>query len=187
MLATYSFLPIIQAFVRSSDVQVELSDISVAGRVIANFPENLTKEQRIPDELANLGKLTLKPECNIIKLPNVSASIPQLKECITELQSQGYKVPSYPEAPKDAAEKEIQERYKKILGSAVNPVLREGNSDRRAAKSVKDYAKKASAQDGKMEIRLCYSCCKHDAWGFLWQREVIHSQESLQRQNRAHS
>jgi len=149
MLATYSFLPIIQAFVRSSDVQVELSDISVAGRVIANFPENLTKEQRIPDELANLGKLTLKPECNIIKLPNVSASIPQLKECITELQSQGYKVPSYPEAPKDAAEKEIQERYKKILGSAVNPVLREGNSDRRAAKSVKDYAKKHPHRMGK--------------------------------------
>jgi isocitrate dehydrogenase len=149
MLATYSFLPIIQSFVKSSDVQVELSDISVSGRVIANFPEHLTKEQKIPDELAILGQLTLKPECNIIKLPNVSASIPQLKECISELQSQGYKVPNYPEAPKDDAEKEIQNRYKKILGSAVNPVLREGNSDRRAAKAVKEYAQKHPHRMGK--------------------------------------
>merc|ERR1719158_1134225 len=149
MLATYSFLPIIQAFVRSSDVQVELSDISVSGRVIANFPENLTKEQKIPDELALLGQLTLKPECNIIKLPNVSASIPQLKECISELQSQGYKIPDYPEAPKNEAEKEIQNRYKKVLGSAVNPVLREGNSDRRAAKAVKEYAQKHPHRMGK--------------------------------------
>jgi len=149
MLATYSFLPIIQAFVKSSDVQVELSDISVSGRVIANFPENLTEQQKMRDELSILGELTQKPEANIIKLPNVSASIPQLKECISELQSQGYKVPNYPEAPKDEAEKEIQERYKKILGSAVNPVLREGNSDRRAAKSVKDYAKKHPHRMGK--------------------------------------
>merc|ERR1719310_2032877 len=149
MLATYSFLPIIQAFVKSSDVQVELSDISVSGRVIANFSENLTDEQKMRDELTCLGELTQKPEANIIKLPNVSASIPQLKECIAELQAQGYKVPNYPEAPKDEAEKEIQERYKKILGSAVNPVLREGNSDRRAAKSVKDYAKKHPHRMGK--------------------------------------
>merc|ERR1719473_591351 len=99
MLATYSFLPIIQAFVGSSNVQVELSDISVSGRVIANFPEYLTEEQKMPDELALLGQLTLKPECNIIKLPNISASIPQLKECIAELQSQGYNIPNYPEAP----------------------------------------------------------------------------------------
>ena len=104
MLATYSFLPIIQAFVRSSDVQVELSDISVAGRVIANFPENLTKEQRIPDELANLGKLTLKPEWNIIKLPNISASIPQLVATIKELQGKGYALPDYPEEPKNEKE-----------------------------------------------------------------------------------
>jgi len=149
MLATYSFLPIIQAFVRSSDVQVELSDISVAGRVIANFSEYLTEEQKIPDELAILGELTLKPECNIIKLPNISASIPQLKECIAELQKQGYQVPNYPEVPKDDTEKDIQNRYKKVLGSAVNPVLREGNSDRRAAKAVKDYAKKHPHRMGK--------------------------------------
>jgi len=149
MLATYSFLPIIQAFVKSSDVQVELSDISVSGRVIANFPENLTEEQKMSDELALLGQLTLKPECNIIKLPNISASIPQLKECISELQSQGYKIPDYPEAPKDDAEKEIQNRYKKVLGSAVNPVLREGNSDRRAAKAVKEYAQKHPHRMGK--------------------------------------
>eukprot|EP00746_Dinoflagellata_sp_MGD_P157620 gnl/MRDRNA2_/MRDRNA2_86265_c0_seq3.p1 gnl/MRDRNA2_/MRDRNA2_86265_c0~~gnl/MRDRNA2_/MRDRNA2_86265_c0_seq3.p1 ORF type:complete len:783 (-),score=189.02 gnl/MRDRNA2_/MRDRNA2_86265_c0_seq3:453-2780(-) len=149
MLATYSFLPIIQAFVKSSDVGVALSDISVAGRVIANFPDYLTEEQKIPDELAILGELTLKPECNIIKLPNISASIPQLKECIAELQSQGYKVPNYPEAPKTDEEKEIQNRYKKILGSAVNPVLREGNSDRRAAKAVKEYAQKHPHRMGK--------------------------------------
>eukprot|EP00746_Dinoflagellata_sp_MGD_P157626 gnl/MRDRNA2_/MRDRNA2_86265_c0_seq9.p1 gnl/MRDRNA2_/MRDRNA2_86265_c0~~gnl/MRDRNA2_/MRDRNA2_86265_c0_seq9.p1 ORF type:complete len:797 (-),score=185.07 gnl/MRDRNA2_/MRDRNA2_86265_c0_seq9:339-2654(-) len=149
MLATYSFLPIIQAFVKSSDVQVELSDISVAGRVIASFPESLTKDQKIADELAILGKLTLKPECNIIKLPNISASIPQLKECIAELQSHGYKVPDYPETPKTDAEKEIQEKYKKVLGSAVNPVLREGNSDRRAAKAVKEYAQKHPHRMGK--------------------------------------
>jgi isocitrate dehydrogenase len=151
MLATYSFLPIIQAFVKSSNVDVELSDISVAGRVIANFPENLTKEQKIPDELAILGKLTLEPQCNIIKLPNISASIPQLKECISELQSHGYKVPNYPEDPKTQAEKDIQEKYKKILGSAVNPVLREGNSDRRAAKSVKEYAQKHPHRMGKWQ------------------------------------
>jgi len=149
MLATYSFLPIIQAFVRSSDVQVELSDISVSGRVIANFSEYLTEAQKMPDELALLGQLTLKPECNIIKLPNVSASIPQLKECIKELQSHGYQVPDYPEAPKNDAEKAIQEKYKKILGSAVNPVLREGNSDRRAAKAVKEYAQKHPHRMGK--------------------------------------
>jgi len=151
MLATYSFLPIIQSFVSSSDVQVELSDISVAGRVIANFPEFLTEEQKMRDELAALGELTLKPECNIIKLPNISASIPQLKECIAELQSQGYKVPNYPEAPKNEAESEYLARYKKILGSAVNPVLREGNSDRRAAKSVKEYAQKHPHRMGKWE------------------------------------
>jgi len=149
MLATYSFLPIIQAFVKSSDVQVDLSDISVSGRVIAHFPENLTAEQKMDDELAKLGELTQKPEANIIKLPNVSASIPQLKECIAELQSQGYKIPEYPEEAKDDAEKDVQNRYKKLLGSAVNPVLREGNSDRRAAKAVKDYAKKHPHRMGK--------------------------------------
>jgi len=141
-LATYSLLPIIKAFTGAAGIEVETRDISLAGRIIANFPENLTEAQRIPDELTALGELTLKPEANIIKLPNISASIPQLKAAIKELQEKGYKVPDYPEDPKTDAEKEIKARYAKVLGSAVNPVLREGNSDRRAAASVKNYAKK---------------------------------------------
>jgi len=141
-LATYSLLPIIQAFTKGTGVAVETRDISLAGRIIANFPEYLTESQRIPDYLTQLGELTQKIEANIIKLPNISASVPQLKEAIKELQSQGYKLPDYPEEPKNAAEKEIQERYSKCLGSAVNPVLREGNSDRRAPLAVKEYARK---------------------------------------------
>ncbi|HEY5973395.1 MAG TPA: NADP-dependent isocitrate dehydrogenase, partial [Geobacteraceae bacterium] len=141
-LATYSLLPIVQAFTKGTGVAVETRDISLAGRIIANFPENLTESQRIPDYLTQLGELTQSPDANIIKLPNISASVPQLKEAIKELQSQGYKLPDYPEDPKTAAEKEIQERYAKCLGSAVNPVLREGNSDRRAPLSVKNFAKK---------------------------------------------
>ncbi|TCD47630.1 NADP-dependent isocitrate dehydrogenase [Chlorobium sp. N1] len=141
-LATYSLLPVIQAFTKGTGVEVETRDISLAGRIIANFPDNLTEEQQIPDYLAELGELALKPEANIIKLPNISASIPQLKAAIKELQSQGYNLPDYPESPSTDAEKEIQKRYAKVLGSAVNPVLREGNSDRRAPLSVKNYAKK---------------------------------------------
>ena len=141
-LATYSLLPIIKAFTGAAGIAVEPRDISLAGRIIANFPEGLSEGQRIPDELTALGELALTPEANIIKLPNVSASVPQLKTAIKELQSQGYKVPDYPEAPATEAEKEIKTRYGKVLGSAVNPVLREGNSDRRAAVSVKNYAKK---------------------------------------------
>ena len=141
-LATYSLLPIVQAFTKAAGVSVETRDISLAGRILANFPENLTPSQKIADELTELGDLTLKPEANIIKLPNVSASSPQLKAAIKELQSQGFKVPDYPEDPKTDAEKEIKVRYSKVLGSAVNPVLREGNSDRRAAASVKQFARK---------------------------------------------
>ena len=141
-LATYSLLPIVQAFTKGTGVSVETRDISLAGRIIANFPEQLTEAQRIPDYLSQLGELTLKPEANIIKLPNISASIPQLKEAIKELQGKGYNVPDYPEAPKDDAEKAIQARYAKVLGSAVNPVLREGNSDRRSPLSVKAFSKK---------------------------------------------
>jgi isocitrate dehydrogenase len=141
-LATYSLLPIVKAFTKAAGIDVETRDISLAGRIIANFPENLTPEQRIPDELTALGELAKTPEANIIKLPNISASIPQLKAAIKELQEKGYKVPDYPEAPANDAEKEIKARYGKVLGSAVNPVLREGNSDRRAAVSVKNYAKK---------------------------------------------
>ncbi|WP_243315619.1 NADP-dependent isocitrate dehydrogenase [Geothrix paludis] len=141
-LATYSLLPIIQAFTKGTGISVETSDISLAGRILANFPENLTPAQRVPDNLAALGALALKPEANIIKLPNISASIPQLKAAIKELQSQGFNVPDYPEQPTEEVEKAIQARYAKVLGSAVNPVLREGNSDRRAPLSVKNYAKK---------------------------------------------
>jgi len=141
-LATYSLLPIVQSFTKAAGVVVETRDISLAGRILANFPDNLTASQKIADELTELGELTLKPEANIIKLPNVSASTPQLKVAIKELQSQGYKVPDYPEDPKTETEKEIKARYSKVLGSAVNPVLREGNSDRRAAASVKQFARK---------------------------------------------
>ncbi len=142
MLATYSFLPIINAFTKAAGVTVELRDISLAGRVLAVFPEYLTPEQRQPDALAELGELAKTPEANIIKLPNISASIPQLVATIKELQKQGYKLPDYPENPKDDKEREIKARYDKVKGSAVNPVLREGNSDRRAPLSVKNYAKK---------------------------------------------
>ncbi|HZX48128.1 MAG TPA: NADP-dependent isocitrate dehydrogenase [Nitrospirota bacterium] len=141
-LATYSLLPIVQAFTKAAGVVVEAKDISLAGRIIANFPENLTEDQRIQDILTQLGGLAMSPEANIIKLPNISASVPQLKAAIKELQSQGYPLPDYPEDPKTDAEKEIKARYGKVLGSAVNPVLREGNSDRRAAASVKNYARK---------------------------------------------
>ena len=141
-LATYSLLPIVQAFTKAAGVTVETRDISLAGRIIANFPDNLTASQKLKDELTELGELTLKPEANIIKLPNVSASVPQLKAAIKELQSQGYKIPDFPENPQNDAEKELKARFGKVLGSAVNPVLREGNSDRRAALSVKNYARK---------------------------------------------
>jgi isocitrate dehydrogenase len=141
-LATYSLLPIVQAFTKGSGISVETRDISLSGRIISNFFEFLTPEQRIPDYLSELGDLTLKPEANIIKLPNISASIPQLKAAIKELQEKGYKLPEYPEDPKTDAEKEIKNKYAKVLGSAVNPVLREGNSDRRSAASVKQFARK---------------------------------------------
>jgi isocitrate dehydrogenase len=148
-LATYSLLPIVQAFTKAAGVAVETRDISLAGRILAHFPENLTPSQKIADDLSELGALTQKPEANIIKLPNISASLPQLKAAIKELQTQGYKVPDYPEEPKSDAEKEIRARYGKVLGSAVNPVLREGNSDRRAAPSVKNYARKHPHRMGK--------------------------------------
>jgi isocitrate dehydrogenase len=140
-LATYSLLPIVEAFVSAAGVSVKLKDISLAGRIIANFPEKLKPEQRINDELTELGELATKPEANIIKLPNISASIPQLKAAIKELQGKGYAVPDYPDNPTTDAEKEIKSRYAKVFGSVVNPVLREGNSDRRAAGAVKQYAR----------------------------------------------
>ncbi|WP_400079511.1 NADP-dependent isocitrate dehydrogenase [Winogradskyella sp. R77965] len=141
-LATRSFLPIVKAFTKSSGITIETKDISLAARILAAFPDFLTEDQKVADALTELGELAKKPEANIIKLPNISASIPQLTDAIEELQAKGYKLPNYPEEPKTDAEKEIKSRYDKIKGSAVNPVLREGNSDRRAPKAVKNYAKK---------------------------------------------
>lgn len=148
-LATYSLLPIVQAFTKSAGVQVETRDISLSGRIIATFPEFLKPEQQINDDLAELGKIATTPEANIVKLPNISASVPQLKAAIKELQSQGYALPEYPEEPKNEEEKTIKTKYDKIKGSAVNPVLREGNSDRRAPLAVKNYAKQHPHSMGK--------------------------------------
>jgi len=141
MLATHSFLPILRAFTKSADIEIEVPDISLAGRILANFPEFLKDDQKVPDALAELGELATKPDANIIKLPNISASVPQLEEAIAELQKQGFALPNYPAEPKTDEEKAINKKYAKALGSSVNPVLREGNSDRRAPKAVKNYAK----------------------------------------------
>ncbi|WDK03835.1 NADP-dependent isocitrate dehydrogenase [Xanthomonas campestris] len=148
-LATQSLLPIIDAYTDTAGIVVETRDISLAGRILALFPEQLTDAQKIADDLAELGALATTPEANIIKLPNISASVPQLKAAIAELQSQGYALPAYPDEPKDAAEQDIKTRYDKVKGSAVNPVLREGNSDRRAPLSVKNYARKHPHRMGK--------------------------------------
>jgi isocitrate dehydrogenase len=157
-LATYSFLPIVQAFAKSAGVTVETRDISLAGRILSQFPDLLTADQQIPDHLAELGKMTLLPDANIIKLPNISASVPQLKEAIAELQGKGFPIPDFPENPSTDEQKETRARYAKVMGSAVNPVLREGNSDRRAPKAVKDYARKhphsmgAWSKDSKTKV-----------------------------------
>ena len=142
LLATYSLLPVVEAFAKNAGVNIELRDISLSGRILAAFADRLPAAQQTPDALAELGALTLKPEANIIKLPNISASVPQLKAAIAELQKQGFALPDYPDAPGNDAERQTKERYDKVKGSAVNPVLREGNSDRRAPKAVKDYARK---------------------------------------------
>jgi isocitrate dehydrogenase len=141
LLATYSFLPVLAAYAGVAGVDVETRDISLSGRLIAQFPEALEPEQRMADALAELGGLAGEPEANIIKLPNISASVPQLKAAIKELQAQGYALPDYPDSPKTPEEHDVRARYDKVKGSAVNPVLREGNSDRRAPQSVKNYAR----------------------------------------------
>ncbi len=141
-LATQSFLPIVKAFTKTAGVAIEVKDISLASRILATFPDFLEENQQIPDDLTELGNLAKTPEANIIKLPNISASIPQLKEAIEELQNKGYKLPDYPDEPKNEKDFEIKSRYDRIKGSAVNPVLREGNSDRRAPVPIKNYAKK---------------------------------------------
>lgn len=142
LLATYALLPIVRAFAEPAGITIKTSDISVAARILAEFPEHLTEDQRVPDDLGELGRLTKLPDTNIIKLPNISASVPQLIAAVKELQGKGFKVPDFPQSPKTDEDKAIRERYAKCLGSAVNPVLREGNSDRRAPKAVKEYARK---------------------------------------------
>ena len=154
MLATYSFLPIIEAFTKAAGVSLETRDISLAGRILSQFPDYLKEDQKVSDDLAELGELAKKPEANIIKLPNISASVPQLKNAISELQSKGFAIPDYPDEPANDKEKEIQARYDKVKGSAVNPVLREGNSDRRAPKAVKNFAKKNPHSMGEWSSRL---------------------------------
>src|ERR1700679_2143766 len=140
-LATQSLLPIVRAFAQVAGVELELRDISLSGRILAQFPDRLTESQRIPDERAERGELATEPEANIIKLPNISASVPQLKAAVAELQQQGYDIPDYPDEPSDDEQREVRERYDRVKGSAVNPVLREGNSDRRAPASVKQFAR----------------------------------------------
>ncbi|HWY25895.1 MAG TPA: NADP-dependent isocitrate dehydrogenase [Nevskia sp.] len=163
LLATYAFLPVIRAFAGPAGIKVDTSDISVAARILGEFPDFLTEDQRVPDNLAELGRLTLLPGTNIIKLPNISASVHQLISAIRELQAKGYKVPDYPEDPKTEQEKVIRKRYSRCLGSAVNPVLREGNSDRRAPKAVKDYARRHphSMGDWSMASRTHVAHMKH--------------------------
>ena len=157
-LATYSFLPVVQAFAKPAGIRVETRDISLAARILSQFPDLLTADQIIPDHLAELGEMTLRPDANIIKLPNISASVPQLKEAIAELQGKGFPIPALPENPTTDEEKETRARYAKVMGSAVNPVLREGNSDRRAPKAVKEYARKhphsmgAWSKDSKTKV-----------------------------------
>ena len=168
LLATYSFLPIIEAYAAKAGVEVETRDISLAGRIIAQFADVLAEEQRQNDDLGELGQLALRPEANIIKLPNISASIPQLKAAITELQSQGFDLPDYPENPQSDEDKDNRARYDKVFGSVVNPVLREGNSDRRAAGAVKAYARKhphkmgAWTKDSKTHVAYMSD---HDFYG----------------------
>src|SRR3990167_281927 len=149
LLATYSLLPIIETFTKPAGVEIVKTDISVAARVLAEFSEYLTDEQKVPDNLGELGRLTQDPDTNIIKLPNISASVPQLVAAIKELQSHGYKIPDFPEDPKSDEEKAIRASYSRCLGSAVNPVLREGNSDRRAPAAVKRYARKTPHSMGE--------------------------------------
>jgi len=181
MLATYYLLPIIKAFTAPAGVKVETRDISLAGRILAHFPEFLTEEQRIGDHLAELGELSQTREANIIKLPNISASVPQLKAAISELQQQGYNLPDYPETAGTPELNDIKTRYGKVLGSAVNPVLREGNSDRRAPKAVKAYARKNPHRMGAWSAGLQNPRCQHGQRRLLRQRAVPHSVQAHQR------
>ena len=185
LLATYAFLPIIRAFAEPAGINVKTSDISVAARILAEFSDYLTEEQRVPDNLAELGELTQLPDTNIIKLPNISASVPQLLAAIKELQAKGYDLPDYPGDPKTDEEKEIKQRYAKCLGSAVNPVLREGNSDRRAPKAVKEYARKHPHSMGEWSHGLAHPRGDHEARRLLSRREVDDAGPRAQREDGA--
>lgn len=171
-LATYSLLPIVNAFTSAAGVEVETSDISLAARILAAFPERLTEDQKVPDALGELGELTLQPEANIIKLPNISASVPQLKAAIAELKSHGYDIPEYPDEPANEEQQAIFAKYSKVLGSAVNPVLREGNSDRRAPKAVKEYARKNPHSMGK------WSQASRTHVAHMWDKDFYHNEQS---------
>ena len=171
-LATYSLLPILNAFTSVADVRVEESDISLAARILSAFPDSLKEDQRVPDALKELGELTLQPEANIVKLPNISASIPQLKAAIAELQEQGYAIPNYPDEPETEEDKATFSLYAKVLGSAVNPVLREGNSDRRAPKAVKAYARKHPHSMGK------WSQASRTHVAHMWENDFYHNEQS---------
>ena len=172
-LATYSFLPIVKAFTKTSGITIETKDISLAARILASFPDFLKEDQKQNDALAELGEMVKLPEANIIKLPNISASVPQLKEAIKELQSKGYNLPDYPDETENEKEKSIKTRYDKIKGSAVNPVLREGNSDRRAPKAVKNYAKKNPHSMGK------WSSCSKSHVSTMTEGDFCHNEKSI--------
>jgi len=172
-LATYSLLPIVNAFTNAAGIAVETSDISLAARILASFPDQLSAEQLVPDALGELGQLTLQAHANIIKLPNISASIPQLKAAIAELQEQGYTIPNYPDEPASDEERAIQAKYSKVLGSAVNPVLREGNSDRRAPNAVKEYARKHPHSMGQ------WSQASSTHVAHMWDKDFYHNEQSV--------
>lgn len=181
MLATHAFFPIIKAFCHHANVAVELKDISVAARVLCQFPDYMKEGQVVPDTLTELGKLAESGNANIIKLPNVSASLPQLKECIKELQGQGFALPDYPEDPKDDKEKDIKARYGKAIGSAVNPVLREGNSDRRAAVPVKEYAVRYPHKMGSWDSSKTVVKCMTDGDFYSHERSCIVDEDCVAR------
>ena len=163
LLATYAFLPIVRAFAEPAGIQIKTSDISVAARILAEFSDYLTDDQKVPDNLGELGRLTKLADTNIIKLPNISASVPQLVAAVKELQGKGFKIPDYPQSPKTDEDKEIRDRYAKCLGSAVNPVLRQGNSDRRAPNAVKEYARKHPHSMGDVVDGVAHACRDHAA------------------------
>ena len=185
-LATYSFLPIIEAYAAKAGVDVETRDISLAARILSHFPERLTDAQRVPDTLAELGDLAETPEGNIIKLPNISASVPQLKAAIVELRSQGFDLPDYPDEPTSDEDKDVRARYDKVKGSAVNPVLRQGNSDRRAPASVKQYARKHPHRMGAWSPDSKTNVATMGVDDFRSSEKSVVVPAADQRQNRVH-